>query len=582
MRSLKTSLLATVAMLSVGNVAHAQLTTLYGGGATFPSKTLRLLFDCYAAQANGGNNGTTDVAAVMQPYDAACNGGAGFGLDGLYPGPQIAMYLYAPVGSGGGKGAFANHTMVAAPANSNAIAFTDGRDPSFGFAIGGFSGYNNPPPGTPGGHIDFAGSDDIVTPNDIATYKAGAPSNFTKYGQWIGIPDLLGPVTIDFNGKDGAGAALPLPTDSRGKPILNLSRKSFCGIFSGHITKWSNASLVADNPGLAGVPAGAAQQITVVHRSDKSGTTFLFTNALVEQCSSKTGGHVPYGKDDTTGLMTDFTFPWADQYNDAPDGFALVGSPKYSCSTPAPVAGAPANALPIEGGNLIGWPDFVGFGGAAGVDICGTTIPVPVGYTAVFTSASGSGGVTSKVTTTNGSIGYVSPDFVAPIVLPAGNPVANLQNEHDLNLGLPGFIAPSFGAATIALSAAVPPSPTNPDGSANTDFPNPLTWSLAEQVPNPAVAGAYPISGFTNFAFYQCYSNGNKLSLVFNYLKYHYGVTNAPVAANIMNGQGFAPVPGTTASGWLGAIVNLVTPATTVSAPIQSGPAAGICTIGDE
>jgi hypothetical protein len=164
----------------------------------------------------------------------------------------------------------------------------------------------------------------------------------------------------------------------------------------------------------------------------------------------------------------------------------------------------------------------------------------------------------------------------SPIV-PTGLPVANLQNEHDLNLGLTtSFIAPSAASATIAMAAANPPSSSDPN------FANPLTWSAALQVPNPAVVGAYPIVGFTNFGFYQCYASADDLSTIFGYIKFHYGVgpngTHAgSTPGGILAGQGFAPVPGTTSSGWLGAIATLVTAA----APMQVGPVAGTCSIGD-
>jgi hypothetical protein len=62
------------------------------------------------------------------------------------------------------------------------------------------------------------------------------------------------------------------------------------------------------------------------------------------------------------------------------------------------------------------------------------------------------------------------------------------------------------------------------------------------------------------------------------YVKFHYGVIHAGVVANILAGQGFAPVPGTTVdlTTWLGNMAQLVT----VSAPTQVGPAAR-CTIGN-
>jgi phosphate transport system substrate-binding protein len=57
---------------------------------------------------------------------------------------------------------------------------------------------------------------------------------------------------------------------------LRLTPATLAGIFLGQITRWNDPRLAADNPG-AGLPNKA---ITVVHRSDGSGTTFLFTTYL--------------------------------------------------------------------------------------------------------------------------------------------------------------------------------------------------------------------------------------------------------------------------------------------------------------
>ncbi len=57
---------------------------------------------------------------------------------------------------------------------------------------------------------------------------------------------------------------------------LRLSADVFADIFLGKITKWNDARIVADNPGVK-LPD---MSITVVHRSDGSGTTWIFTNYL--------------------------------------------------------------------------------------------------------------------------------------------------------------------------------------------------------------------------------------------------------------------------------------------------------------
>ncbi len=57
---------------------------------------------------------------------------------------------------------------------------------------------------------------------------------------------------------------------------FRLSAANLADIYLGKIRKWNDARLVADNPGLS-LPA---VNITVVHRSDGSGTTWIFTNYL--------------------------------------------------------------------------------------------------------------------------------------------------------------------------------------------------------------------------------------------------------------------------------------------------------------
>jgi len=59
---------------------------------------------------------------------------------------------------------------------------------------------------------------------------------------------------------------------------LNLSGDLLADIYLGKITQWNDAAIVAANPGLS-LPA---KGITVVHRADGSGTTWIFTNYLTK------------------------------------------------------------------------------------------------------------------------------------------------------------------------------------------------------------------------------------------------------------------------------------------------------------
>ncbi len=57
---------------------------------------------------------------------------------------------------------------------------------------------------------------------------------------------------------------------------LKLTSDIVANIYLGKITKWNDAAIAAANPGTS----LSSQSITVVHRSDGSGTTFLFTDWL--------------------------------------------------------------------------------------------------------------------------------------------------------------------------------------------------------------------------------------------------------------------------------------------------------------
>jgi phosphate transport system substrate-binding protein len=102
------------------------------------------------------------------------------------------------------------------------------------------------------GTVAFAGSDAPLSDNDLSTMPAKV----------LQIPTCGGAVALTYNLSIGRQ--------------LRLTAGTLAGIFLGQITRWNDPRLAADNPG-AGLPNKA---ITVVHRSDGSGTTYLFTNYL--------------------------------------------------------------------------------------------------------------------------------------------------------------------------------------------------------------------------------------------------------------------------------------------------------------
>jgi len=100
---------------------------------------------------------------------------------------------------------------------------------------------------------DFAGTDSLPKPGDLASYQGGALLYF---------PTVAAPITVSYN--------------LSGVSKLRLSGDTLAKIFSLKIKKWDDAAIKADNPGVT-LPSTA---ITVARRSDGSGTTSNFTKFL--------------------------------------------------------------------------------------------------------------------------------------------------------------------------------------------------------------------------------------------------------------------------------------------------------------
>lgn len=100
--------------------------------------------------------------------------------------------------------------------------------------------------------VDFGATDAFLSDEKAADLPAPI----------VHIPTCLGAVVVAYNlpGVDG----------------LKLTSALLEGIFLGEITKWNDAKIKANNPTLA-LPDMA---ITVVHRSDGSGTTYIFSDYM--------------------------------------------------------------------------------------------------------------------------------------------------------------------------------------------------------------------------------------------------------------------------------------------------------------
>jgi phosphate transport system substrate-binding protein len=104
--------------------------------------------------------------------------------------------------------------------------------------------------------VDFGASDPPLKPADEAAIaKNGSPA--------VQIPMFLGAITVSYN----------LPGVKSG---LKLDGKTLGDIFLGKVTSWNDPEITALNPGIS-LPSTA---ITIIHRSDSSGTTSGFTGFL--------------------------------------------------------------------------------------------------------------------------------------------------------------------------------------------------------------------------------------------------------------------------------------------------------------
>jgi phosphate transport system substrate-binding protein len=104
------------------------------------------------------------------------------------------------------------------------------------------------------GTVDFGATDGPMSEAQIAAVQ----------GNVVHLPTVLGAVVVTYN----------LP--SLGQTRLKLDGTALVDIFMGRITRWNDRRIAALNPGV-NLPN---IDLIVVHRSDGSGTTYVFTDYL--------------------------------------------------------------------------------------------------------------------------------------------------------------------------------------------------------------------------------------------------------------------------------------------------------------
>src|SRR5436853_912465 len=102
------------------------------------------------------------------------------------------------------------------------------------------------------GTVDFGATDGPMTDEQLAAAKIPI----------LHLPTVLGAVVPTFN--------------LAGIERLRFTPEALAGIFLGKVTKWDDAAIAEANPGVK-LPAIA---LVPMHRSDGSGTTYIFTDYL--------------------------------------------------------------------------------------------------------------------------------------------------------------------------------------------------------------------------------------------------------------------------------------------------------------
>ncbi|MFE0755685.1 substrate-binding domain-containing protein [Inquilinus sp. NPDC058860] len=485
------SLLALVAGGMFLAAAPASAETIYSGGATLPFQLYRQWFDCF-------------YAPLVGPRPATCTAAKGYPADGA------DVIAYAPVGSGAGVNALIGQTSVTATPSS-----TPYETASIPYAEG-TTGY-----GTGPNFWDFSGSDGTLTAANLGTGTGGYANTTTgalaARGPAIQVPSVGTPVTIPVN---TTGLTISRADPAGGASGVYLSRKAYCGIFTGTITNWNDPVLTQDNNG---VQYHANRPITVVRRSDSSGTTFLLSRHLEQVCNG---------------------------------GFDGASSNNNHTGTAA--------------GNLADWT-----GGAA------TTVTWPT--TGTFVSAAGSEGVARVVSQTVGAIGYVSPDFTLMIANPVpledpvthaavANPqVAVLQNQARFASATHTGAQPSITNTRAGIVSFTAPPATVAGQTAS-------AWSTAldsAALRNPTGTSAYPMVGFTMLDFYTCYFPANETAVIKEFVSWitgHHATITRAEADELAEDNGFVALTQTQSD----AVWNWINNA---SRGMRTGPISGTCTI---
>lgn len=191
------------------------------------------------------------------------------------------LFSYAAAGSGAGQNGFLTNTIgyFQPVSSSNTVGYATGTL-TYGTIVGT--------------QVDFGASDAPLVASQLTTATNGSYDAYgtstngsAVYGPLIQVPTLGVPVTVAYN-------------QSSLSTTLQLTDAQVCSIFSGAYTTWNQ--VVSTLPSTA---------ITVVYRSDSSGTTYLLTQHLAATCNST----------DDNGITFTATKTFASLFSTVPSNF---------------------------------------------------------------------------------------------------------------------------------------------------------------------------------------------------------------------------------------------------------------------
>jgi ABC-type phosphate transport system substrate-binding protein len=391
--------------------------------------------------------------------------------------PQV---LYAAVGTGGAQYDFV--TQLSGNKEKTASTyplFADAFDAYSNVAPFGYGGWAGTASSATAEDSIDAGAGDAPLPLGPAEGTAFVPAGFTIYSDSIAAYDGGGDTTgAGFNANRGPAKVAPIlgtsvrfifnTTGLTYTAPLELTQDDLCGIFTG---KFTNYNQTAANTQLGGV----SQAITIIHRSDGSGTTFLTSYDLSEMCSAtnpfKGTGEIKGAqywniKKFTQGVGT--------------DSGVLSSTGVVPTDSTAPEVVWPATSLGASKSS--GVIDAVAYG-------------LEISTSGVYdgNSCTAAGPVTPGDTCSNpaGYVGYVTPSDT----LGASTDEFAIENYTGAYVQATGG---SSGTTETALKGTSSSHP-NPPGYPADNSTNVLYF------PFPTAAGGYPVVGYTYGYFYTCY-----------------------------------------------------------------------------